>query len=446
LAYRSSSKHARCIDDRNDTSARELLAIHTLDQHTLVALSAAEPQSFLRIFPCQMSRRTYDSPSRSRRVLAAVAAAASVADYDVVEEEILETLSDEDITSALRLSPRSRRPKKSVRTVEVEEEIIEDEYIEVEVIDAPRSSRKNRVVRSDDGQEPLVETDVEEEEDDDVEEEVIYDYDSGTEVEIITDDDDAIASPSPRSPKGKITTSSSSNRPKAVSSSQDEDDVNDESLFEEILEDEDDILIDDYDEYVEEEVISHHRHYQDDSEVEEVTLREDDLLLNESFNQSFNRSCQLREIPAFHGSGLSAKYNPYMGKSRTTDDSSNSRVDYDDDDGGEDQESSEEEDDGVSAEELTEAIEYVLRQERAVAKFILTEEQAEKMAHLPVKVMKIIVDHLESCDNDNTPIDWDFMLKIVLPFCDSEKAEEDDETNHDANANRLVCVEIGHAP
>jgi hypothetical protein len=78
------------------------------------------------------------------------------------------------------------------------------------------------------------------------------------------------------------------------------------------------------------------------------------------------------------------------------------------------------EDDGASAEELTEAIEYVLRQERAVSKFILTEAQAAKMAHLPIPVMKIIVDHLEVCDIEATPIDWDFLLKIVLPFCEND--------------------------
>jgi hypothetical protein len=73
---------------------------------------------------------------------------------------------------------------------------------------------------------------------------------------------------------------------------------------------------------------------------------------------------------------------------------------------------------GASAEELTEAIEYVLRQERAVSKFILTEAQANTMAHLPIPVMKIIVDHLEVCDMEEQPIDWDFLLKIVCPYCD----------------------------
>ena len=102
--------------------------------------------------------------------------------------------------------------------------------------------------------------------------------------------------------------------------------------------------------------------------------------------------------------------------------------DYDDDDEEEveEDETREEEEevvgvdenDGASAEELTEAIEYVLRQERAVSKFILTEEQATTMAHLPTPVMKIIVDHLEACDMEAQPIDWDFLLKIVCPYCD----------------------------
>lgn len=97
------------------------------------------------------------------------------------------------------------------------------------------------------------------------------------------------------------------------------------------------------------------------------------------------------------------------------------------DTGPEDVDDDEEEEDGVSAEECREAIDYILRQERAVARFILTEEQAETMAHLPLKVMKLIVDHMEVCDNNDSPIDWDFLLKIVTPFCDGTGGDGSDE-------------------
>lgn len=102
------------------------------------------------------------------------------------------------------------------------------------------------------------------------------------------------------------------------------------------------------------------------------------------------------------------------------------------------EEDEEEEDDGVSSEELAEAIEYILRQERAVSRFILTEEQAHTMMTLPRKVMKVIVDHLESCDNDGTDIDWDFLLKIVLPFCRDSPTSDDDTDGEELE----YCVPI----
>ena len=41
------------------------------------------------------------------------------------------------------------------------------------------------------------------------------------------------------------------------------------------------------------------------------------------------------------------------------------------------------------------------------------------MAHLPIPDMKIIVHHLEPCDMEAQPIDWDFLLKIVCMYCDT---------------------------
>lgn len=92
----------------------------------------------------------------------------------------------------------------------------------------------------------------------------------------------------------------------------------------------------------------------------------------------------------------------------------------------EDDESSEEEeeDDGVSVSDLTETIEYVLRQEKAVSRLILTEEQAEKMAHLPKRVMKIIVDHFETAENEGEAVDWDFLLKIVCPILEDHYCDD----------------------
>jgi hypothetical protein len=135
--------------------------------------------------------------------------------------------------------------------------------------------------------------------------------------------------------------------------------------------------------------------------LEEETVHEDDGDNDghlEQVRQSLDNSCQIQEQAP---SNSTTAKNP------------------------EDDDDDEEEDCGASAEELAEAIEYILRQEKAVSKFILTDEQAHTMTHLPVKVMKVIVDHLEMCDNEGASIDWDFLLKIVMPFCDEEKAGDE---------------------
>lgn len=108
----------------------------------------------------------------------------------------------------------------------------------------------------------------------------------------------------------------------------------------------------------------------------------------------------------------------------------------------------EEEDDGVSRDDLAEAIEYILRQEKAVANFILTQDQADVMMNLPTKIMKLIVDHLELCDNTGAPIDWDFLLKIVLPFCDKTQTGDDDDDDKPKQGRQIgikgldVCIPI----
>lgn len=113
------------------------------------------------------------------------------------------------------------------------------------------------------------------------------------------------------------------------------------------------------------------------------------------------------------------------------------------------EEDDDDEDDGVTKDELAEAIEYILRQEKAVANFILTESQAEVMMSLPKKIMKLIVDHLEICDNSGAPIDWDFMLMIVLPFCDKPQMGDDDDDEKSRQGLQVgtkgleICMPVG---
>lgn len=323
----------------------------------------------------------------------------NINNYEIVEEEVLETLSDDGIDD-LRLFSQGLVGLAAARDDEEEEEDEECSYVEEEVMEArllPGISEEG----DEDGEEVEVEVDDDDDDEDYIEEEVMSNshisFNSMTEVEVGHDS--------------------------ALLREVTNDDL-DETLFEEEMDDDDECEFlreaiaqeEEEVEYVDDTIRE-----EEDSEVEEYTIREeDDELLNEQ--EEFNRSCRIRKVSDGNKDPAPPSSSPYK-------DYETSPEDDDDDDS-----SNDDDDDGVSAEELTEAIEYVLKQEKAVQKFILTDEQAEKMAHLPVNVMKVIVDHLEACDNDaSTPIDWDFLLKIVLPFCDSEKAANDDDDSEDAD-------------
>lgn len=287
--------------------------------------------------------------------------------YEMVEEEVVETLSDNDGSSEdLRALAASSRCGD-------DDYYYEEEYFEEEVIE---EDRLPGISEEEDEQEEEVVNEVDEQSDYISEDDMnnsIYSLYSMTEVAVVDGEQEvAILEVIPG---GDIALQMQAQ-------------ALDESIYDEET---------DFEEFVDDTI------REDDSGNEEVASS---LGLVE---QAFSRSCQINELSAAAGT-------PESGKESK--DYETSPEDISDDD-----------DDTVSAEELTEAIEYILRQEKAVSKFILTDEQAEKMAHLPVKVMKVIVDHLEVCDNNGSPIDWDFLLKIVLPFCDSEKKyarEEDD--------------------
>lgn len=168
------------------------------------------------------------------------------------------------------------------------------------------------------------------------------------------------------------------------------DDADADAIYETILSN--DILADEMEEFT----------IREDSDVEEVTYREDDDELR-LLEKQFNSNVQVAQAN-----------DPSDGTTKPPEKTASSGCDTE-----------EEDEDPASAEEFREAIDYVLRQERAVAKMILTEEQAKAMMNLPAKLMKIIVDHMEICDNNDSPIDWDFLLKIVMPFCKDGGADDD---------------------
>jgi hypothetical protein len=287
-------------------------------------------------------------------------------EYEIVEEEVVETLMNGDDTVLADL--RAFRKAHTEYVVE-EEEVVEEE----DDVDEIHGDELPEIYEDDDNDSSGSE----------YTEEEIFQSSVGsnlslTEVEIIDDDEDDF-----RYQKASY----SRNYPNYTFETIEDEDT---ELAVECM------IANEEEEIVEEETV----HEEDDDHGD----NNDHLAQVENLRQGLGNSCQIQD-QATNNSSTAKK-------------SSAVECNPEDDEDEEDCE-------GASAEELAEAIEYILRQEKAVSKFILTEEQAHTMTHLPVKVMKVIVDHLEMCDNEGASIDWDFLLKIVLPFCDDERAGDE---------------------
>lgn len=271
--------------------------------------------------------------------------------YEIVEEEVVETLSDYG-DDYLGLGATGE--------VEVEIEVEQEEIVE----ERQHGPRLPGICEGDD-------------EDGEEEETVVSEYDERT---VYSED-------GPLDQSGYM----------SLTEVEVEDEADLEAIYNTMLEEEEEFTV------------------REDSEVEEVTLREDELGDLENLILS---NLQITEaVPA--SSSTAAQRKALLRKESTR-----SEPDTD-------------EENEASAEECREAIDYILRQERAVARMILTEEQAETMLHLPPKVMQIIVDHMEVCDNTDSPIDWDFLLKIVMPFCVGDDGDESNIDIEDEQAGGL---------
>lgn len=80
-----------------------------------------------------------------------------------------------------------------------------------------------------------------------------------------------------------------------------------------------------------------------------------------------------------------------------------------------------------SREDVAEAINYMIRQEKVIEYGVVTKEQAEKMVSVPLSEMMAIMDHFELCDNNNAPIRWDIVKALVGCEDAPEEAYSDNE-------------------
>jgi hypothetical protein len=79
------------------------------------------------------------------------------------------------------------------------------------------------------------------------------------------------------------------------------------------------------------------------------------------------------------------------------------------------------------AEDVIEALQYIIRKEQAVANGFISEEQAKQMVELPLREMCDIMDHFELCDNEKCPIRWDIVALMIHAVDDDLASSDDDE-------------------
>jgi hypothetical protein len=77
-------------------------------------------------------------------------------------------------------------------------------------------------------------------------------------------------------------------------------------------------------------------------------------------------------------------------------------------------------DESCDREDVLEAISYILKQEQAVRKEILTEEQVQDLMNLPLPELLEVLEHFEVSDNSNTPIRWDLVMEKIDAYDDKE--------------------------
>jgi hypothetical protein len=105
-------------------------------------------------------------------------------------------------------------------------------------------------------------------------------------------------------------------------------------------------------------------------------------------------------------------------------------------------EPAEDEESVPDAEDVLEALKYILRQEKPVENGLITAEQEAQMLGLPLSEMVDIMKHFELCDNENAPIRWDLVCLMIHavedePELSEEEVEDDADDDHADETGRL---------
>jgi hypothetical protein len=88
------------------------------------------------------------------------------------------------------------------------------------------------------------------------------------------------------------------------------------------------------------------------------------------------------------------------------------------------------------AEDVLEALKYILRQEKPVENGFITEDQEKQMLGLPLSEMVDIMKHFELCDNEHAPIRWDLVCLMIHAVDDDLSDEEVDGGDGDEGSGK----------
>jgi hypothetical protein len=92
-------------------------------------------------------------------------------------------------------------------------------------------------------------------------------------------------------------------------------------------------------------------------------------------------------------------------------------------------------------EEVLEAIQYIIKQEKPIDKGELGPEHLLMLETLPLEDLTEIMKHFELCDNSRSPIRWDLVIMLIISGNDEYEENEEDKDDAGAPPFCIPCNE-----
>ncbi|GKZ01217.1 hypothetical protein MPSEU_001073000 [Mayamaea pseudoterrestris] len=181
------------------------------------------------------------------------------------------------------------------------------------------------------------------------------------------------------------------------------------------------LSIEDDETVIDEEEIFEEEEYEEIIEEEEEEIIDDDLARSShSTSKTRKATCDANPLAYASTSALTAA------AARVTHETFAAASRQDDDHDDDDDEPAEDEESLPDAEDVLEALRYILRQEKPVENGYITDQQEAQMLGLPLSEMVDIMKHFELCDNENAPIRWDLVCLMINAVQDEPDMSEEE--------------------